>query len=400
MKIAIFHNLYSGGAKRALYDNVSYLVKSHQVDVFVPSTANETYLPLKDISNKFKTFPVKTTIHGCLFSVINYPPNKVSLRDLEIVEKSIANYINKMDYDVVLCEQEFFSIAPFFLKYIKKPTVYYCQQSPFYRYHLFRNIRSNLGFEYKNLMKDPFLKYYRGRINKIDHKNIQSANYILANSFFSRESLLHVYGINSFVSYLGVDNKLFKPLNIPKENFVLTVGRCIPEKGYDFILRSLAKIDSKIRPEFVIVSDYADKKWKKYLEETAVKYDVKLQIMNLINDQDLVLLYNKALLIVYAPYLEPFGLVPLEAMACGTPVVAVKEGGVRETVVNNMTGILTERDESQFAEKIFDLLSDDKKMNLMSQKSIKCIENFWNLEESGKRLEYHLKRASDIYRMV
>ena len=50
MKVAIFHNLGSGGAKRALYDSVRFLTKSdHTVEVFVPSTADESYLPLKDV---------------------------------------------------------------------------------------------------------------------------------------------------------------------------------------------------------------------------------------------------------------------------------------------------------------------------------------------------------------
>ncbi len=65
--------------------------------------------------------------------------------------------------------------------------------------------------------------------------------------------------------------------------------------------------------------------------------------------KNLVLLYNKANLVVYTPYQEPFGLVPLESMSCGTPVVGVNDGGVMETVTNGKTGILTERDTKIFA---------------------------------------------------
>ena len=66
MKIAVFHNLSSGGAKRALYGNVNYLSKKNEIDVFIPSTANEDYLPLKNIVNNLKIFPVKNTITGVL----------------------------------------------------------------------------------------------------------------------------------------------------------------------------------------------------------------------------------------------------------------------------------------------------------------------------------------------
>jgi glycosyltransferase involved in cell wall biosynthesis len=398
MKIAVFHNLPTGGAKRALYDNVKYLAESNQVDVFVPSTANESYLSLKDVSDSFKIFPVKNTIGGFVYSAVKYLPSRtVSLKNLEITQKSIANYINKMDYDVVFCEQDVYGIAPFLLKYIKKPHVYYCQQNPFSHYQVSRNIRLSLGFEDKSLIKDNVIKYYMSRIKKVDKQNIQNAGYMLANSFFSHESLLRVYGINSFVSYLGVDNQLFKQIDIPKENFILSVGRCIPEKGYDFILNSLAKIDPNIRPELIIVSDLVDIKWKNFLEKLAVKSGIKLKILSLIEDRDLVLLYNKAKLVVYAPYLEPFGLVPLEAMACGTPVVAVKEGGIRESVIHNATGILTQRDETIFAEKIVELLLNNEKMEKMSIKSVKTVKNFWNLKKSGKRLHYHLNRAIDFH---
>jgi glycosyltransferase involved in cell wall biosynthesis len=45
-------------------------------------------------------------------------------------------------------------------------------------------------------------------------------------------------------------------------------------------------------------------------------------------------------------------------MACGTPVVAVKEGGVRESVMHDKTGILTQRDENMFAQAVMDLLAN------------------------------------------
>jgi glycosyltransferase involved in cell wall biosynthesis len=398
MKIAVFHNLPSGGAKRALYNNVKYLAEYNQVDVFVPSTANEEYLPLKDIANDFKIFPVKNTIGGFFYSTIKYLPlRKVPFRDLEITQKSIANYINERDYDVVFCDQDIYSMAPFLLKYIKKPHVYYLAQHPFSRYEISRNIPMSLGIEKESLIKENITKFYNSRINRVDRQNIKNASYILVNSYFTRESVLRFYGMNSFVSYLGVDTELFKQLDVPKENFVLSVGQCIPEKGYEFLLNSLAKIDANIRPELIIVSDQVNSIWKNYIKELAVKSGVKLKILNLIGDLDLVLLYNKAKLVVYAPYLEPFGLVPLEAMGCGTPVVAVKEGGMRESVIHGKTGILTQRDELIFAEKTTELILNNEKREKMAKESIKMVNNFWSLKKAGKRLYDHFNRAVNFY---
>jgi glycosyltransferase involved in cell wall biosynthesis len=142
-----------------------------------------------------------------------------------------------------------------------------------------------------------------------------------------------------------------------------------------------------------IVSNSSDTKWINYLKSLASASNVELEILDMIDDTELVKLYNQAKLVLFAPYLEPFGLVPLEAMACGTPVVGVKEGGIRETVIHQKTGLLTERDESLFAESIVKLIMNEQKIEELSQNAIKYVNNFWTLEYSGKRLLWHLKRV-------
>jgi len=397
MKIAVFHNLPSGGAKRALYNFVKYLTKSgHLVDVFVPSTTDETFLSLKDVVNKVNSFPVIKTITGLIYSTFRYvPPIKISLRDLERTEKEIAEVINGKDYDVVFSEQDRYTMSPFFLKFIKKPTIYYCQQPSRFHETILQNISQKRRHEnYLRLIR----RIWHNRVSEIDKKNASFSKYILTNSYFSRESILRSYGLNSFVSYLGVDTDIFKPLEIPKENFVLSVGSCGPSKGFDFIIKSLARIDSKIRPKFIIVSNSVDIRWKGYLEQLAIKTGVDLEIRNLIQDNELIILYNKAKLVVYAPYLEPFGLVPLESMACGTPVIAVREGGVRESIIHNETGILTERDENMFGEAIAKLLFKKEKRQKIAQRGIESIQDFWTLRHATERLLLHLKRAIDYER--
>lgn len=396
MKIAVFHNLPSGGAKRALYGFVDYLSrKDHTVDVFVPSTANENFLPLQDVANSLRTYPVEKTFKGSVYSTFKYVSpllKSISLWDLEKTEKKIAETINAGDYHVVLSEQDQYTMTPFFLKYVSKPTVYYCPQPP-------RNEAILEAVSQRKENQNPLKRFifsYSDRIDlKIDKQNITSAKYILTNSYFTRESILRVYGVNSFVSYLGIDTNLFKPLEVPDENFVLSVGSCRPSKGYDFIIRSLALIEPQIRPRLVIVSNFSLPEWKTYLEQLASQLNVELEILELINDKELVLLYNRAKLVLYAPYLEPFGLVPLEAMGCGTPVVAVKEGGVRETVIHQKTGLHTERDERLFAEATTELLSKEVKRYKLSKNSIKAIENFWTFEKAGERLMWHLNRVVD-----
>lgn len=397
MKIAVFHNLPSGGAKRALFGNISYLTTNHNIDVFVPSTANEQYLPLNEVVDNLKVFPVNNSTISYLFSALKYFPSKVSLRSLEMVQKEIAENINDGDYDVVLCDQDRYTMAPFLLKYIKKPHIYYCAQPIIYRNKISLSLYNKTGLKLKNASEIFRFKIYGKRMTNLDRKIVNFSKYTIANSYFSHESIMRTYGINSYVSYLGVDTDLFKPMNIPKENFVLSVGQCLPEKGFEFILKSLSKIDEKKRPEFFIVSDQGNINWQNYLIKLSSQLRVKLRILNMISDSELVMLYNKAKLVVYAPYLEPFGLVPLESMSCGTPVVGVKEGGVRESVIHNKTGILTERDENIFANAVSELFSDDKRRKILGKNSNKYVNNNWTLKDSGNRIYYHLNRAFDKF---
>jgi glycosyltransferase involved in cell wall biosynthesis len=396
MKIAVFHNLPSGGAKRALYGYVEYLTrKNHIVDVFVPSTANEDFLPLKDLANNLYTFTVPSTLGNSIYSSIKYIPpqvKKVSLRDLELTEQNIAGILNRSDYDIVFSEQDQYTMAPFLLKYLKKPHVYYCQQplrNDAVSEVIFPRKKNNIIGSLLGLGSKLVVK--RGL--DIDKTNSNYSNYTLSNSYFSRESILRMYGINSHVSYLGVDPEMFKPMDIPTESFVLSVGTFTPEKGHGFLVDSLALIDSEIRPKLKVVSNSNYPPWKAYLEKRAKKLRVELEILSLIDDKELAVLYNQAEVVVYSPYLEPFGLVPLESMACGTPVVAVKEGGVRETVIHKKTGLLIDRDEELFGEAITSMLSKDYKRYDMGKNAVRTIENYWTIDHAGERLIEHFNRV-------
>jgi glycosyltransferase involved in cell wall biosynthesis len=399
MKIAVFHNLPSGGAKRALYGILDYLVhQGHSVEAYVPSTANEDFLPLKELVDDVHVYPVKNTIGGWLYSSVKYVPpfiKTISLRDLENTEKEIAGIINDSDHDVVLSEQDQYTLSPFFLKYIKKPTVYYCAQ-PTRDEAILKKLEKMVEHQ-PNKLKGAIFNYSDNRDHKIDIENAGYSNYILTNSYYSRESILKEYGLNSYVSYLGVDTKIFKKIDIPDEDYVLSVGTITPTKGYDFLIESLSIITPEKRPKLVIVANHSLEEWENYIVDLAHKLDVKLEIMDMVDDKKLVELYNASKLVLYAPYLEPFGLVPIEAMGCGKPVIGVKEGGVRETVIDNKTGVLVQRDPQKLADAITETINNKTKLHEMSKTSIKEVYRYWTLEHAGQRIEWHLKNAIKTY---
>lgn len=402
LNIAVFHNLPSGGAKRSLYTYVEYLTKQgHIVDVFIPDTANEEYLPLDSVANNVIKYEVKPSFfREKIYSIFSYVPaiiKRVSVNNVMKTEQKIAEDLNDSGYDIVYCEQDQFTMTPVIFKYLTKPSIYYCQQ-PIRNEKILDKVNSQktrAGI-FNNPLIRPFADIFVNHVETRDYeRDMEFAEYstnLLANSYFSHENILRQYGKNAYVSYIGVDNKKFVLLNLKRDNYVLSVGTCIPPKGYDFIIRSISKIPKDIRPELVIVGNSSDELWVEYLKNLAQENGVDMDILTMISDDELINLYNKAKMVVYAPYLEPFGYIPLEAMACGTPVVGIKEGGVRETVLHNKTGLLTQRDEKDFADAVIRLLKDDELWNRMSATGIKYIESAWTLEKAGERLLEHIYR--------
>jgi glycosyltransferase involved in cell wall biosynthesis len=367
-----------------------------EIDAFLPSTADESFCPLKDIVRRCEIFPVPRSALGAAGSTLRRTFRLGnSLVDQEKTQMSIAREINRAAYDAVLVEQDKETYSPFLLKYLTGPSVYYCQQPDRSQEAILQTVEQVAGPTHRNQWYRQWWRGYRNsRIAALDKAHASFASCILANSYFSREAILRAYGRNAFVSYLGTDADLFRPLSVDRDSFVLSVGSCTVAKGYDFLIRSLGLIDAGIRPGMLVVANFTDAAWEAYLVRLAAKLGVELSIRKSVPDNDLVQLYNRAKLVLYAPFLEPFGLVPLEAMACGTPVVAVKEGGMRESVQHNETGILVDRDEEAFAQATAELLGDDAQRKRMACRALDVVRTFWTWTLAAERLAGHLERAA------
>jgi glycosyltransferase involved in cell wall biosynthesis len=100
---------------------------------------------------------------------------------------------------------------------------------------------------------------------------------------------------------------------------------------------------------------------------------------------------NRARVMLYAPRLEPFGYAPLEANACGLPVIAVAEGGVRETVEDGVNGLLVENDPPCMAAAIERLMADDPLHQRLSEGAAERAGSKWSLGPSIDRLDARLR---------
>ena len=398
MKIAVFHNLSSGGAKRSLHGFVKHLAaQKHQIELFIPSTADESFLNLRHLVCQTTVIPVQRTVAGTLRSTRYLLPIRFSPADLRRAQERLANTINSKDFDVVLVEQDRFTMSPFLLKFLSRPHVYYCQQPS----RLGETIREKLYFPdhlrmtAQQRLRHRWHKYLAKKIPQMDQENASSAKYIITNSDFTRQAIQKLYNRNASVSYLGVDTDIFRHTGPPRGDYVLSVGSFEPLKGYEFLVRVLARLPQAQRPPLIIIANAGDPSYVNAVKRLAEQNKVRLELHSMVDDNQLVRYYNEARLFLYAPYLEPFGLAVLEAMACGTPVVTVKEGGIRESVVENQTGLLADRDEEEFSNAVLKLLQDPTLAETLAKNAQEAISNFWTFRHATQRLLDHLMAATN-----
>jgi glycosyltransferase involved in cell wall biosynthesis len=397
MKIALYHNLTSGGSKREAYEFArQFVAAGHTVHLYHPATADEQFLSLSGVVHQTFSFdlelvsPIKARLPG-LRKYLDLASLVINLWRLGAVARHIAEVIDRNGYDFVFVHHDRIVQSPYLLRYLQTPSVYYCAEPmrAFYEPSIprqYQQPQSWLG-KLQHWWYLPARVISQNLIKQLDRKNVRYAALLLTNSYFSAENIYRAYGLRARVVYLGVDTSNFRPLGLPRKNFVLSVGAVGPLKGYDFLVKALAHIPTDQRPDLTIVGNTAAHGETRYLERLASQNQVKLEILVNVTEEELVRLYNQARVYVYAPVLEPFGLTPVEAMACGTPVVAVREGGVRESVKDNHTGLLTERVSPVFAGQLSRLLSDDKLWHSFSQNGRKHVTARWRFEQACTRFE-------------
>jgi len=155
------------------------------------------------------------------------------------------------------------------------------------------------------------------------------------------------------ILYPGVDVDLFKPTSTSKENTLLVVGRIQPQKGQINTLKLFHKLLMLV-PDLNLnfVGGPSGNEGKEYLktiereiEQTGLKN--KVRFLKSASQEQLINEYNKAKIVVHASQYETFGLIALEANACGVPVVSINQGPLKEIIENGQNGYIAESFEDE-----------------------------------------------------
>lgn len=360
MKIAMFHELHAGGARRSVNEFGKRLKKKHTVDLYlIDDTENEKEKEFFSSSYLFAFTPRKWS--GGNWKAKLYK-DTIELYILYKLHRKIADIINSRNYDVVFLDPSRFTQAPFLLRFLKGKTVYYCQEPLRMVYEKQLDVKKDL----------PLHKYVYEKINRfirkhIDRSNLSFASIILANSHFSAKNIDAIYNVTSKVSYMGVNTDVFKPTQAKKSRDILFIGSYADDDGYPLVEEAQKYLAKDIKVTVLA----SEKQW-------------------ITSDNDIRDLYCTAKIALALGHNEPFGLIPIEAMSCGVPVIAVDEGGYKETVVNDKSGYLIPRDAKILAEKINYLLSHPSALKKMGEFARKEMVSNWDWDKQTKSLENFL----------
>jgi glycosyltransferase involved in cell wall biosynthesis len=404
MRIAVWHNLPSGGGKRALYDQVrGLLARGHHVEAWCPPTADQTYLPLGGLIAEH-VVPLAPTVRTDWDGRLRVPARvERRLAAMDAHCRTCAAAISAGGFDLLFAQSCLFFRATAIGRFAGLPKVLF-QHEPFRSLY---EAQPRLPWLAPPPSRLPLLSLARLREAALDRRTLHNARLqgraevdnaaafdrILVNSLFSRENLLRAYGLDAEVCYLGTDLAHFVDLGLPRERLVVGLGSYTTEKNLPLVIEALALLPSP-RPTLAWVGNVDYGGTLAAATALAASRDVPFKPYLRIPDDEVIALLNRASAMVYAPRLEPFGLAPIEAAACGLPVVAVAEGGVRETVIDDETGLLVPSRAAELAGAVARLLADPALVRRLGAGGRANAERRWSLPAATDRIEQALLRVA------
>ncbi len=176
-----------------------------------------------------------------------------------------------------------------------------------------------------------FVRTQLSTLRRWDLSTAKRVDFFLANSSETQARIARIYGRESVVLSPPVADIFFKtPLTSPLQESYIAIGRLVPYKRFDLLIQ----LANMLRLPLTIAGTGPDEKRLKAMAGDTVRF------AGFVSDEALPLLYAQSTALLF-PQLEDAGIVPMEAQASGLPVIAFGEGGVKDVVVDEKTGILT-----------------------------------------------------------
>lgn len=223
----------------------------------------------------------------------------------------------------------------------------------------------------------PLLKKY----HQTDYIYGQRPDYLLCNSQTVQQRIKTHYHRSAKIIHPGIDNTFFTPLEncTPQEPYFLVVSRLVWHKRIDLAIKACHQLNQKL----IIVGEGRDK--NKLIKINQQNPKSKVFFFGQVSDKKLLFLYQNCQALI-CPQEEDFGLSPIEAQACGKPVIAYQSGGITETVTNK-TGVFFK---SQTVDSLCQAIQKFNPSNFLSQDCSNNAKQF-----SRQNFMLHFKQTVD-----
>jgi glycosyltransferase involved in cell wall biosynthesis/phosphoheptose isomerase len=238
----------------------------------------------------------------------------------------------------------------------------------------------------------------------IEDRIVAEADRIIAECPQDEEDLIRLYNADpARISIVpcGFDPSEFEPMSRPLarmelgldpgERILLQLGRMVPRKGIDTVIRAVARLERAhgLRVRLVVVGgsdrepDPARSPELARLTAIARSEGVadRVEFVGRRDRDELKAFYNAADIFVSTPWYEPFGITPIEAMACGTPVIGSHVGGIKYSVRDGETGYLVPaNDPAALAGRVAHLYRNPKLLSVLARQAVRRANDLFTWE--------------------
>lgn len=326
MKVALVHDflIEYGGAERVLE-------ALHEIWPKAPVyTAFYNPKSLGQQAKRFENWDIRTSWGTKL------PFWSKLVSPYRIFSKSFFEHFDLSGYDLVIS-----SSNAYMAKAVKVPNgihVCYCHTPPrfLYGYPTGSNWKKNPILRIVGEVINHFMRVWDFEAAQIPQRGTNAksgrVDYFIANSKEVQSRIKKFYRRDSTVIYPPVDTNKYKVSSIKyngEQPYFLVVSRLVASKNVDLAVQVFNKIQLPLK----VVGIGKD------LEQLKARSKPSVEFLGSVDDTQLQQLYQNSRAVIFPATQEDFGLVPVEAMAAGKPVIALSEGGALETVEDKITGI-------------------------------------------------------------
>tara|TARA_R110000765_G_scaffold336654_1_gene426979 strand:+ start:3357 stop:4493 length:1137 start_codon:yes stop_codon:yes gene_type:complete len=313
MKVAIIHDwlVDMGGAEKVLKSIINIYPEA---DVFALVCGMTT----QQLSSLGINKPVTTSFIQRLPKGVKKYRSYLPFMPLAIQQLDLS------EYDLIISSS--YCVAKGVLTGPDQLHISYCHSPVRYAWDLQGQYLKESGMD--KGVKSAIARYFLNKIRDFDVRSSFAVDHFIANSSFIQRRIEKFYRRNSEVIFPPVDTNSFT-LCAEKEDYYITCSRLVPYKKVDLIVNAFKTMPSK---KLIVVGEGPD------YDKINDNLPENVTLLGFVEYEELIERIQKAKAFVYAAE-EDFGIVPVEAQACGTPVIGYGKGGLVDTVIDGTTGI-------------------------------------------------------------